>query len=159
MYTSNGEFRLIQQSLGVPFPLLFAKTNGQVGIRTDSITTDKSATIYGTLNVTDAIYVNNLPIVVNSGGANTITGYYIYLNPNPGTGVIVNKIGVITSNLFQIYAEPGNANAFILDADDGSYNVQMHLRGHTISTSPVYRTEINQEHYTLSYNPDITDLK
>ena len=159
MYTSNGEFNLIQQTLGVAFPLIYTKPNGQVGIRTNTITTDKSATIYGTLNVTDAIYVNNLPIVISSGGANTFTGEYIYLSPNPGTGVIVNNTGLVTSNLFQIYANPTNANAFILDAASGSYNVQMHMRGHTISTSPVYRTEVNQTHYKLSYNPDISTYK
>jgi hypothetical protein len=155
MYTSNGEFRLIQETLGVSFPLFYTKENGQVGIRTDSITTDKSATIYGTLNVTDAIYVNNLPIVINTGGGNVITGEYIYLSPNPKTGVIVNNTNVMSSNLFQIYADLDNANAFILDAANGGYNVQMHMRSHTISTAPVYRTEVNQTHHILSYNPDI----
>jgi len=91
--------------------------------------------------------------------SNTFTGEYIYLSPNPGTGVIVNNTGLVTSNLFQIYANPTNANAFILDAASGSYNVQMHMRGHTISTSPVYRTEVNQTHYKLSYNPDISTYK
>lgn len=145
-----------------PRKLIHVASNNSMGLLTDA---DEAynLTVYGSLNVKDALYVNGYPILI--GGSNLselfpIRATNILLSPvqEENGGVSVN-MKYPSSNLFHIFTY-NSANAFILDSVLNE--CQMHFRcesGDRSGKYNMYRMSQCNQTFQLTHYPNCSTEK
>ena len=168
IYSNSNEFYIDAMQYNELMPIMHVNNVGNIGLRCDA-TSNYNIEIQGTINITDAIVLNGVPLF--SATATLPFAFLrassVYLQPdaNSGGGVHVNtQTSLVSGNLFYIASGIGpGANANMMMYESFYPEAQIHLRtlaDDGSSSNDMWRIGANGRDFYLELwancGPDVT---